>query len=245
MTRAFIERDRITRLSQLLSRSNFSAREIQLAIARLGAAGKIVVRGDFALSQSEWEVLCKSAAAAVETFHREHPERKGFPIADLPAAIGAVPFATQLAEFVSHELTRSNFVRDGHLLKKKTHRPELPPRFREAVSVLGAILAARAIDAPSRKDIAPDAQRQDALRFLVQNGEVVELGHELVLSARHFEHAREAVRRHLQQHTSGTVSELRKALVASRRVVVPLLERLDRDGITRRAGDARILKNGN
>jgi selenocysteine-specific elongation factor len=38
-----------------------------------------------------------------------------------------------------------------------------------------------------------------------------------------------------------TVSELRQALGSSRRVMVPLLERLDRDGVTRRVGDKRML----
>jgi selenocysteine-specific elongation factor len=37
------------------------------------------------------------------------------------------------------------------------------------------------------------------------------------------------------------VSQLRQALGSSRRVMVPLLERLDRDGVTRRTGDKRML----
>jgi selenocysteine-specific elongation factor len=39
-----------------------------------------------------------------------------------------------------------------------------------------------------------------------------------------------------------TVSELRQALGSSRRVMVPLLERLDREGVTTRAGDKRRLR---
>jgi hypothetical protein len=37
------------------------------------------------------------------------------------------------------------------------------------------------------------------------------------------------------------VSELRKALESSRRIMVPFLEKLDRDGVTRRMGDKRWL----
>jgi len=37
------------------------------------------------------------------------------------------------------------------------------------------------------------------------------------------------------------VSELRQALESSRRIMVPLLERLDRDGVTRRVEDKRML----
>jgi hypothetical protein len=34
---------------------------------------------------------------------------------------------------------------------------------------------------------------------------------------------------------------LRRTLASSRRVIVPFLERLDRDGVTRRVGDKRTL----
>jgi len=37
------------------------------------------------------------------------------------------------------------------------------------------------------------------------------------------------------------VSDLRQRLQSSRRIMVPLLERLDRDGVTRRVGDKRTL----
>jgi len=38
-----------------------------------------------------------------------------------------------------------------------------------------------------------------------------------------------------------TIGQLRQELQTSRRVIVPLLERLDRDGVTRRVGDKRTL----
>jgi len=46
----------------------------------------------------------------------------------------------------------------------------------------------------------------------------------------------------LREHGSATASELRQALGTSRRIVIPLLERLDKDGVTSRAGDKRFLK---
>jgi selenocysteine-specific elongation factor len=45
----------------------------------------------------------------------------------------------------------------------------------------------------------------------------------------------------ISKNGPATVSQLRQALGSSRRVMVPLLERLDRDGVTRRTGDKRIL----
>jgi selenocysteine-specific elongation factor len=102
-------------------------------------------------------------------------------------------------------------------------------------------LGAKPFDPPSRKELAPDPTTSQALSFLVQSGEVIELGGEVVLLAQHFARATEIVRELLSQTGSATVSEIRQAIGSSRRVVVPLLERLDRSGVTRREGDRRVL----
>jgi selenocysteine-specific elongation factor len=46
----------------------------------------------------------------------------------------------------------------------------------------------------------------------------------------------------ISKNGPATVSELRQALGSSRRIMVPLLERLDREGVTRRVGDKRCLR---
>jgi selenocysteine-specific elongation factor len=48
----------------------------------------------------------------------------------------------------------------------------------------------------------------------------------------------------LRQHGRATVSELKTALGSNRRIMVPLVEWLDRRGVTRRVGDYRVLKEG-
>ena len=45
----------------------------------------------------------------------------------------------------------------------------------------------------------------------------------------------------LRKNNSGTASELREVLGTSRRIIIPFLERLDRDGVTRRIADKRVL----
>ena len=45
----------------------------------------------------------------------------------------------------------------------------------------------------------------------------------------------------LQKHGSATVSQLRQEIQTSRRIMVPMLELLDAQKVTRRAGDKRVL----
>jgi selenocysteine-specific elongation factor len=64
-----------------------------------------------------------------------------------------------------------------------------------------------------------------------------------VLAREAYDRALESIRAHLRARGSATVSDLRQLLGSSRRIMVPLLEKLDRDGVTRREGDVRVLKS--
>jgi len=50
------------------------------------------------------------------------------------------------------------------------------------------------------------------------------------------------IRRFIREHGPATVSDLRQALGSSRHVIIPLLERLDRDAVTLRQDDRRALR---
>jgi selenocysteine-specific elongation factor len=103
------------------------------------------------------------------------------------------------------------------------------------------VLAARPFNPPSCRELAPDALSQQALRFLCDTGEVVKITDDLFLGSTGFAKMREAVVRCISGQGSASMSDLRKTLESSRRVIVPFLERLDRDGVTRRVGDKRTL----
>src|SRR5262249_18531561 len=97
-------------------------------------------------------------------------------------------------------------------------------------------------DPPARKVIEADPQSRQVVRFFIENGEVTELGFDVVLLRENFERMKSQVAEFIGKNGPATVSQLRQALGSSRRVMVPLLERLDRDGITRRVGDKRCLR---
>jgi selenocysteine-specific elongation factor len=73
----------------------------------------------------------------------------------------------------------------------------------------------------------------------------VELSAEVILATEQFVKMRDATVAFLRENNSGTASELRELLGTSRRVIIPFLERLDRDGITRRIADKRVLVKPN
>jgi selenocysteine-specific elongation factor len=71
---------------------------------------------------------------------------------------------------------------------------------------------------------------------------MIDISPDVVLLRENFEHMKNAVSDFISKNGPATVSDLRQALESSRRIMVPFLERLDREGFTRRMGDKRSLR---
>jgi selenocysteine-specific elongation factor len=231
------------RKSHLLLKSRFSGADISAAVSQLGAAGSVVLAGDFIVDAARWKALNRRATEAIDARHRAHPEQSGLPLTDLRAALGDELPVAELFDAVVAELCAHEFMRVGAAIRRASHLPVLPPQLQAAGAKIRAMLADKPLDPPSRKDLAPDPGSQQALRFLIETGEVAEINVEIVMSTDSMKGATEMIRQFIRAKGPATTSDLRQMLGNSRRVAIPLLERLDRDGVTLRQGDKRSLRS--
>ena len=240
-----VARDGAVRRSHVLVKSNASAIDIDKAVVQLVAAGALVPVGDFVCDAAKWQAIGCKATDAIDAAHRAHPEHLGCPLVDLRTALEAdLPVAaiTDTFDAVVARLCERDFVRVGSVVRRAAHRPALPEALHAAGAKLVHALAAKSFEPPSRKDLAPDALSQRALRFLIEAGEVVEINAELVMAAQGVAQATDLIQKFIRENGPATVSDLRQALGSSRRIVVPLLEYLDRTFVTLRQGDKRALR---
>ncbi len=123
---------------------------------------------------------------------------------------------------------------------------ELGPGEKAARDTVLRLLEDRMFQTPSESDIARAAHTDGAtlnkvMRLLVEEGTVVKLDAGLYVHGRAIEEATRRVTEYLNEHGEATVSELKNALDTTRKYAVPILEHLDRLGVTRRAADKRRL----
>jgi selenocysteine-specific elongation factor len=239
---AFVARDIAVHRSRAFVKTRFSRDEIDAAIQQLAREGTVFARGDMVVDAATWTAARRRAAQLVDDVHRRHPERLGVSITDLRNAITKeFPF-DEVFDAVIANLCEEGFTRSGSVIRRASHRAELPEPLRAAGEKLRRALSAQPLEPPSRKDLTPDAASQRALKFLIEGGEVVEISAELVLSAAAVAQATAQVKALIATRGPATVSELRQSLGSSRRVVVPFLEYLDRSFVTVRHGDKRALR---
>jgi len=238
---ARLERDGVVPRQSLLLKSSFSAQEIEQALSQLASTGRIFLSSTLAAGAAWWTAIKNQAVSAITAEHRNHPERLGLSMNSLRSMMEEQLPAPEVFEVLIAEICKSGCVQAGVTIRQASHRPVLPPQLERAGGKLRAALAAKPLEPPSRKELAPDTGSQQALRFLLETGEAVEVGEEVVLLIENFSQAVAVVKKILGEKGSATVSDLRQALGTSRRIMVPLLERLDRENVTQRQGDRRVL----
>lgn len=223
----------------LLLQSNFSADEIAGAIAQLIAVSELVQHGEIAAEKRWWTERRQHIIAAIANEHEKHPQSTGLDLARLRSDFADISPA--IFEELIVDLARDGYAKIGNLIKRAEHRAVLPPNLVEAAATIRGLLSEKPFDPPARKQIAPDLQSRQALTFLIEQHEVIEVGSDLVLSKEAFARMKAVIADFITKNGPATVSQLRQALATSRRVTVPLLELLDRHDFTRRVGDERKL----
>ena len=238
---SLLTRDTIVRRSVLLVNAGFSQDEVDGAVEQLTASQTVMVAGEMLCLASAWLTLRQRAIDAVDSYHRAYPDRLGVTLTDLRVRLGPMAAASDVFDALVLDLSTRELVREGSLVRRTVHRPALPPAIAATGAALRATLAARPLDPPSRNMLTPDAASVRALRFLVDTGEAIEIGTDLVLAAESVTRARSEVVAVIREKGAATLSDFRDRLGCSRRVLVPLLDYFDRVGLTRRSGDRRTL----
>jgi selenocysteine-specific elongation factor len=85
---------------------------------------------------------------------------------------------------------------------------------------------------------------KDLSSFLEREGKLVHLGDGLIVGRSAYERAKELVVEECEREGSITLARLRDLIGSGRKQAQLLLERFDRDGVTRRVGDERVLRRG-
>jgi selenocysteine-specific elongation factor len=221
----------------LLCKSRFSNSEIADALLSLKRDEEVVVHDKIAANATSWQALRDRAARLIDNTLEKNPERVGYDLSELRAALRDQ--STDVFEALIADMCSGDFARRESTITRRSHRPALPAKLQPVAAKIHEALCKKPFDPPPRREIERDLEAQRVLRFLIESGEAIEISSDVVLSRENFERMKNAVADIISKNGSATVSELRHALESSRRIMVPFLERLDRLGVTRRVGDKR------
>ncbi len=180
-----------------------------------------------------WEGLRERLAVELVRHAAAHPLAPGIPIEAARLRLG-LPSRQLVAELVRPPLRLA----DGRVYGP-SDEPGLPAPVAEAVGWLADQLRVAPFQAPDAEGLVAMGLVGPVLAAAVSTGAVLVLARGIVLLPGA---DREAVRLLAALPQPFTPGEARDALSTTRRVIVPLLEHLDRLGYTERLGDRRRLR---
>jgi selenocysteine-specific elongation factor len=196
--------------------------------------------GEWLYDAGAWRAITDRAARELQAFHAAHPLRPGMAREELRSRLGVPPgaFPSVLQGLLLDGVAtdrEGSVALPGHrvevhavdstaaaLVQLLGRQPFAPPSLSEAVQQTGAT--------------------SEVVRALAQRGEIVRLSDDIAFTKEAFEAAVTMVKDVISSSGSITVAQLRDRMGASRRPVLALLEHLDSAHVTRRVGDARVLR---
>jgi len=182
--------------------------------------------------------------AALRGYHREHPVDRVAPknLAARAAASAGCP-TPLLDDLLALLAAQGAVVAEGPGVRTPDHAVRLDPQQERAKAALIEVLAAEPFAPPRLEEAAGAAGASTSLlRELESAGDIVRLGPDLAMTAAAFTQAVDRLREAYAAEGPLTASRAKEVLATSRKYAVPLLETLDRRGVTRREGDVRHLR---
>jgi len=180
----------------------------------------------------------------LQRFHDADPLKAGEDVAALRAWMAralrsaGAPVAAELGEALVDDLVAEGVLaRDGATMRLASHAAVAPSE--DEARLVRAVTSGEPTP-PTVAELLALGFGRSLIDTAVRSGALVRISPELVLPASFVDRAVEAIGE--AGETGITVSALRQRLGTSRRFAVPLLEHLDRAGVTRRSGDRRFLR---
>ena len=235
---SLLTRDNYIKSNTPLSQSSFSKSVIEHAIENNDA----VVSGNFIIDKKWWSEINEIAGNRIKTIHEKHPELPGIDISQLRTFMKKRVFDSKLFEFLIDQLCKSGFTKKDTILSIDSHKASLPNHLTSSGKKIISLLDANPLEPPNPKEIINSENDEAALKFLLQTNEAIQLDEKVILLSKNYNEAVDKIRSYITQNGPATAADLRKALSSTRRVIIPLLEHLDKEGITFRSGDTRVLK---
>jgi selenocysteine-specific elongation factor len=235
--------------TDLVRDAGLSLAEVAPAVAQLETEGALVElplgpRRTVRVLAEVCEELEDRVLRALGRLHAARPRQSALRRAHVIAELPDLPNETLVAGVIERLLSQGKVVADARTVALKGFEPKLSQAERRLKTELADALRAGGLTPPDLPNLAALAGARasvvpELIQLLIDEGQVVELGHQLYLATDADAELRRRVSDRLADGSGMTMAELRDLLNTTRKYAVPIGEYLDRIGVTRREGDVR------
>jgi selenocysteine-specific elongation factor len=234
---ALLETKQPLELPALVAQCNLPAGEAGPAIDSLIGGGRIVALGEgehrLLFTASGWARLAGKVTAELGDYHRKFPARSGMPKVELS---GRLKLGNYIPAALGRLASQGSIVEEGSHFRLPSHSVQLTPAQQAKIDAFLKSLAGNPYAPPG--ELIPEP---DLLNMLIGQGRVVKVSENIVFAAPVYDEMVAKITAQIKAKGKVSLGEVRDMFGNSRKYAQALLEHLDREKVTRRVGDDRVL----
>ena len=240
-----------TTLAELRSRTGLTGERAGTALEVLLEDGSIREGGGCYVSAETFATIENALVESIAEFHKREPLAAGMPREALLDKLRGVPTTLSAAVLVALTVAeRINQEADGFALA--SHSARLTNDETKVVEAIGNIYNDAGLEVPRLDEALTTAaagtkltsvQARKLLQYLVSRGEIVKATDEFYFSSGAIAETIEKVKAYADTTADRLIDvpKFKELTGVSRKYAIPLLEYLDGERVTRRAGDKRVI----
>jgi selenocysteine-specific elongation factor len=196
------------------------------------------------LTRAVWERALERVESEVKRYAEEHRLRAGLPKGELKSLLAREMDGPVFDEALGKLVAKGAIQVQGDRILPQGAAPALTEEQQRTVERMELRLASQGFQPPDLPAILADIPRetrpQELVRYLIESDRVVRVTSELLYTRGQWEEIEARIRAHFRTRPTLAMGDFKSILQVSRKYAVPLLEHLDRIGLTRREGDERF-----
>jgi len=235
---------------EIVARTGWLENEIHATTQKLAESGRIkIVSAEplVLLSGESFNEVRQKIAARIEKFHKENPLLPGISREDLRSSLGRRVRPETFRAALDELLAQKKLETQGEIVKRAGATISLDPEEARAKEQIEKAFATAGLAVPSVKEVLSklpvEARRAEKiLQILLRDKILVRVTPELIFHCDALAQLRD--RLSAFKKTKGeriSVPVFKELTGITRKYAIPLLEYLDRERVTRRAGDERVI----
>lgn len=238
-------------LAAIPDQSGLGMEEVTAAVDDLVRAGRLVVpEGETPLTPETWlftaeawQGLLVRLKDILTEYHRRHPLRVAMPREEVRSRLqGRRPWPQRIFNALVTAARDAGWLVEGEGgLRLASHHIRFSPSQQAAVDRLLERFRQQPYMPPTFEEAAADVG-EDVVLALVERGDLIRVSEHILFLKETYDDMVARVVAFIEEHGSITVAQARDLFGSTRKYILPFMEHLDARHITRRVGDARVLR---
>jgi selenocysteine-specific elongation factor len=235
--------------AEVAARTGWPDKVIEVAVREAVAGGALVDAEEVYLARTAFDALGSATTEAVLSHHKREPLSRGLSRETLRERHFALAAPGVFRAVLAHLETTGVITSEKEIVRASTHTQILSPSDAELKDKLLSVYHEAALESPAFEEVlkrvgTSSEHGRKILQILIDAGTLVRVGNDMIFHGDALESLLAQLREYALAHEPDRlidVAAFKELAGVSRKYAIPLLEHLDRERVTRRAGDKRLI----